>query len=99
VRQHVIELLDEDPPQHAVLCLFQPAIIEEWYERPYEVDAQRNSAVSPRTDFRCEEDQQPIEPTLLVIQCAPERLKPGERAIEGPFLFAKWATGRGPDDE
>ena len=51
-------------------------------------DAQRNRAVGARTDFRCMEDQQPIEPTFLVIQCAAERLEPGERAIERAFLFA-----------
>ena len=45
------------------------------------------------------EDQQPIEPTLLLIQCAAERLKPGERAIERAFLFAEWPTGCGPDGE
>jgi hypothetical protein len=45
------------------------------------------------------EHQQPIEPTLLLIQCAAERLQPGERAIERAFLFAKWPTGCGPDGE
>jgi hypothetical protein len=45
------------------------------------------------------EDQQPIEPTLLLIQCATERLKPGERAIERAFFFAEWPTGCGPDGE
>ena len=99
VRQHVIELLDQDPPQHALLWLRQPAIIEEWRKRPYETDAQRNGSVSARTNFRRMEDQQPIEPALLLIQCAAERLKPGERAIERAFLFAEWPTGCGPDGE
>lgn len=99
MRQHVIELLDQDPPPHPVLCLRQPAIIEKWCERPYEISAQRNGSISARTDFRCMEDQQAIEATLLLIQCAAERLKPGERAIERAFLFAKWPTGCGPDGE
>jgi hypothetical protein len=99
VRQHIIELLDQDPPQDAVLCLGQPAIIEEWCERPYESGAQRNGSVSARTDFLGVEDQQPIEPTRLLIQSAAERLKPGECSIERTFLPAKWPTGSGPDGE
>jgi hypothetical protein len=97
VHQYVIELLDEDPPQHAVLSFRQPAIIEEWCERPYETDAHRNGSVSARTNFRCMEDQQAIEPTLLLIQSAAERLKPRERAIERAFLFAEWPAGCGTD--
>jgi hypothetical protein len=45
------------------------------------------------------EDQQPIEPTLLLIQCMAERLQPGERAIERAFLLAKWPARCGPDGE
>jgi hypothetical protein len=56
VRQYVIELLDQDPPHHAVLCRRQPAIIEEWCERPYETGAQRNGSVNARTDFCCVEN-------------------------------------------
>ncbi|PYR72755.1 MAG: hypothetical protein DMF87_27310, partial [Acidobacteria bacterium] len=97
--QHVIELFNQDPPQHAVLSLRQAAIIEKWRERPYETDAQRNRSVSTRTNFRCMENQQAIEPTLLLIQCAVERLESRERAIERAFLFAKWPTGCGSDGE
>jgi hypothetical protein len=46
------------------------AIIKKRDERPYETDAQGNGSVSARTDFGCVEDQQSIEPTLLLIQCA-----------------------------
>ena len=87
VHQHVIKLFDEDPTQHALVCLRQPTIIEEWRERPYEIGAQRHGPVSARTDFRRMEDQQLIEPPVLLIQSATERLKPGNRAIERPFLF------------
>jgi excisionase family DNA binding protein len=81
------------------LCFRQPAIIEEWCERPDETNAQRNGSISTRPNFRRVEGQQPIEPTLLLIQCAVKRLKPGERAIERAFLFAKGSTGCGPDGE
>ena len=90
---HVIQLLNQDLPQHAVLCLGQAAIIEERCERSFETGAQRNGSVGARTDFRGVEDQQRIEPTLLLIQSAAERLKPGERAIERAFLFTKWPIG------
>ena len=43
------------------------------------------------------EDQQPIQPALLLIPCAAERLKPGKRSIKGTFLLAEWPTGCGPD--
>ncbi len=82
-----------------MLSFRQPAIIEEWCERPYETDAQRNGSVNARTDFRCMENQQAIEPTLLLIQCSAERFEPRERAIERAFLFAKWPTGYRSDGE
>ena len=58
-----------------------------------------HGAVGARTDFRGMDDQQPIEPTLLLIQCAAECLEPGERAIERAFLFAEWPTGCRSDGE
>lgn len=82
-----------------MLCLRQPAIIEESCELPYQADAQGNGSVGARTNFRCMKDQQPIEPMLLLIQCAAERLKPGERAVERAFFFAEWPTGCGADGE
>lgn len=41
VRQHVIELLDQDPPEHAMLPLRQPAIVEERDECSYDPDRKR----------------------------------------------------------
>ena len=52
-----------------------------------------SATVSERWDFGGVEDQQPIEPALLVIERAAERLYAGERSIERAFLFAKRATG------
>jgi len=65
-------------------------------EAPYETDAQRNRSVSAGRISGCMENQQAIEPTLLLIQCAAgapqvSRAPPIERA----FLFAEWPTGRG----
>ena len=98
VRQHVIELLDQDPPQDAALCLGRLAIIEESCKRPYETGAQRNGSVSARPDFRGVEDQQSIEPTLLLVQCAAERLDPRKRAVEGALLFAERTPPRRTDE-
>ena len=99
MHQHVVELLDQDPSQHAVLCFRQPAIIEEWCERPYETHTQRDGAVCARTDFGCVEDEQRIEPTLLLAERAGERLDPIKRAIEGALLFTQRATVCRTDDQ
>ena len=99
VREHDVQLLDEDLAQHGPLRLAQPAVVHEGCERPHEPAPQFDGVRLQRTNFRGVEHQQAIEPPSLVLQRLAECRDAGERAIERALLLAQGPRPRGLEDE